>query len=149
MNSAKPLEIFCFDPELPSFRADSPIHESKCNLMRILVVDDDRVFCQLLAELLESHGYEVDCANHALEAFKKSQQTNYDLFVVDVRMPIVLGTELAKGLKEQNPAAKIVLISAFSDEFSNDQANKLDLPLLCKPFTNEAFLDLVAKTAKV
>ncbi len=39
--------------------------------------------------------------SHALRAFKLSQRSYYDLFVFDVRMPVILGTELAEGLREQ------------------------------------------------
>jgi DNA-binding response OmpR family regulator len=114
--------------------------------MRILIVDDDKIFCQLLVEVLESSGYDVDWTNYALRAFKLSQRSYYDLFVFDVRMPVILGTELAEGLMEQSPGAKIILISAFADSMLNTAANKLGLPLLSKPFTTEELLDLVDKT---
>lgn len=117
--------------------------------MRILIVDDDKTFCQLLVEVLESSGYDVDWTNHALRAFKLSQRSYYDLFVFDVRMPVILGTELAEGLKEQSPGAKIILISAFADSTLSTAANKLGLPLLSKPFTTEDLLDLVDKTIDV
>jgi DNA-binding NtrC family response regulator len=115
--------------------------------MRALVVDDDKTFCQFLAEVLESKGHKVDWTSHAMEAFKLSQRAYYELFVFDVRMPVILGTELAEGLKEQFPGAKIILISAFADNSLNDAAKKLGLPILSKPFTTEAFLALVAKTS--
>ncbi|HMA80815.1 MAG TPA: response regulator [Candidatus Binatia bacterium] len=114
--------------------------------MRILIVDDDKTFCQFLVEVLEAHGHDVDWTSHALRAFKLSQRSYYDLFVFDVRMPVILGTELAEGLKEQCPGAKIILISAFADKSLNKAANKLGTPLLSKPFTTEELLDLVAKT---
>ncbi len=114
--------------------------------MRILIVDDDKIFCQFLVELLESNGYDVDWTNHALQAFKLSQRCYYDLFVFDICMPVILGTELAEGLKEQCPGANIILISAFADNMLNTAANKLGLPLLSKPFTTEELLELVAKT---
>jgi len=147
MSRAHPLDNFSFRPEFSSFRANSPIHESECDFMRILVVDDDKVFCQLLVELLESRGYEVDWTSRALKAFKMSQRNYYELFVIDARMPIIPGTQLAEELKEQFPGAKIILISAFADKSLKNQATELGIPLLCKPFVNEAFLDLVAKLA--
>ena len=115
--------------------------------MRILVVDDDRVYCRLLAELLEARDYQVDWAGRALEAFKLAQRNYYDLVVIDARLPIIPGTKLAEGLKAQFPATKMILISAFADTLLTEQALKLGIPLLCKPFTNETFLDLVVKTA--
>ena len=116
--------------------------------MRILIVDDDKIFCQFLVEVLESNGHDVDWTNHALQAFKLSQRRYYDLFVFDICMPVILGTELAEGLKEQCPGARIILISAFADNLLNTTANKLGVPLLSKPFTTEELLDLVAKSAE-
>ena len=114
--------------------------------MRILVVDDEKTFCLLLVEVLASQGHQVDWANHTLEAYKKAQRHYYDLFVVDVHMPIILGTQLANVLREQSPAAKIILISAFADNTLHDAAHKLGAPLLSKPFTVETLLAVVAQT---
>lgn len=116
--------------------------------MHILVVDDDRAFCQLLAELLASQGYQVDWASHALQAFKLAQRNYYDLFIIDVRMPFIPGTKLAEGLKEQFLAARIILVSAFADDSLKERAAQLGVPLLGKPFRNETVLALVANTAK-
>ena len=116
--------------------------------MQILIVDDDKTFCQFLAELLRDKGYAVDWTSHGLEGYKMSQRKLYDLFVLDVRMPFLLGTELAEGLREQSPNTKIILISAFADELLRNTAKSLGVPLLSKPFTTESFLDVVAETTR-
>ncbi len=113
--------------------------------MRILIVDDDKIFCCLLAEVLESQGYRVEWTTRALEGYKMSQRTHYDLLIFDVRMPFLLGTELAEGLKQQSPASKIILISAFADEALQKTAESLGVPLLSKPFTTDRLLGLIAK----
>ncbi len=115
--------------------------------MRILIVDDDKTFCQLLAEVLQQQGHQVDWTTHSLHGYKLSQSRYYDLFVFDVRMSPRLGTELAAGLIHQDPGIKIILISAFADETLRHTAQSLGVPLLSKPFTTDTFLDLVAKTA--
>src|SRR5437870_3156371 len=117
--------------------------------MRILIVDDENTFCQLLTELLEDKGHEVEWTSHGLDGYKMSQRKYYDLFIFDVRMPVVLGTELAEGLKEQSPGTKIILVSAFPDEPLRSAARSLGIPLLSKPFTTETFLDLVERTGAV
>jgi DNA-binding response OmpR family regulator len=113
--------------------------------VRILIVDDDKTFCRLLAEVLKDHGYQVDWSNRALEGYKMSQRKHYDFLVFDVRMPFLLGTELAEGLKQQSPASKIILISAFADEALQKTAESLGVPLLSKPFTTDRFLGLIAQ----
>lgn len=114
--------------------------------MKILVVDDDKTFCQFLSEILEKKGHDVDSTSHGVEGYKMSQRKFYDLFIFDVRMPLLTGTELAEGLRQQSPATKIILISAFADEALQHTANSIGVPLLSKPFATEKFLDLVMKT---
>jgi len=116
--------------------------------MQILIVDDDRGFCRLIAEILVSQGYQVDWASHALQAFKLAQRNYYELFIIDVRMPFISGIKLAAGLKEQFPGARILLVTAFADDALKERAAQLGVPLLGKPFTNEKFLSLVANMAK-
>ena len=83
--------------------------------MRILIVDDDETLCQLLAEVLEGRGMEVSWTTDGLEGYETSLYESYDLFILDQRMPLILGTELVEELKKDNPKAKIILTSAFAD----------------------------------
>ena len=83
--------------------------------MRVLIVDDDETFCQLLAEVLQNKGMQVVWTTDGLEGYDMSTQQVYDIFIVDVRMPLILGTELAEALKKDHPHAKIILVSAFAD----------------------------------
>ncbi len=100
----------------------------------------------MLAGLLESQGYEVDRAIHPVAAFKESQRRQYELFIVDARIPITLGANLAGWLKELIATSRIILISAVVDDSIRARAEKLAVPLLRKPFTNESLLALVAKS---
>jgi len=113
--------------------------------MRVLIVDDDGTFCRLLAEILESKGHQVEWTTHGVQGYEMSVQGNYDLLVFDVRMPLLLGTDLAEGLKDQSPGSKIILISAFADQALQRSAQRLGVPLLSKPFTTNAFLDLIER----
>ena len=115
--------------------------------MRILIVDDDKTFCEFLTEVLSKKGYEIDWTTHSLEGYKMSLRKRYDFFVFDVRMSPLLGTELGEGLKDQSPETNIILISAFADEALRRTTRSLGVPLLSKPFTTDDFLELVEKTA--
>lgn len=114
--------------------------------MRILITDDDRVSCQLLTEVLEAKGHDVEWTTDALEGYRKSTNEHFDLFIFDVRMPLILGTEIAEALREQQPATKIILISAFADELLRNFAAIRGLPLLSKPFSTDDFLQVVSRT---
>ena len=111
--------------------------------MRVLIVDDDQTFCQLLAEVLEGRGIKVVWTTDGLEGYEMSLYETYDLFILDQRMPLVLGTELVEELKKDNPQAKIILTSAFADEALQNKSQSLGVPLLSKPFSAKRLLQAV------
>ena len=111
--------------------------------MKVLIIDDDRTFCELLAETLEEKGIEVEWATDGFGGYEMSLDQPYDLFILDQRMPLVLGSELAEYLREDNPEAKIILTSAFADETLGDVAKRIDSPLLSKPFPSNRLLGLI------
>ena len=116
--------------------------------MRVLIVDDDATFCQFLAEVLDDKGIEVVWTTDGLAGYEKSLYESYDLFILDERMPLVLGTELVEDLKRDRPQAKIILISAFADEALQKRSHKLGVSLLSKPFTANRLLEVVQSTLR-
>ena len=114
--------------------------------MRVLIVDDDETFCQLLAEVLEDRGIKVVWTTDGLAGYEMSLYESYDLFILDQRMPLVLGTELVEDLQRENPEVKVILTSAFADEELRKRSQRLGIPLLSKPFSAERLLDVVERT---
>jgi DNA-binding response OmpR family regulator len=111
--------------------------------LRVLIVDDDETFCQLLAEVLEGKGINVVWTTDGLEGYEMSLYEPYDLFILDQRMPLIFGTELVQELRKDNPEAKIILISAFADEALQNKSQSLGVPVLSKPFSAKRLLQLV------
>ena len=111
--------------------------------MRVLIIDDDETFCQLLAEVLEGKGINVVWTTDGLEGYEMSLYEPYDLFILDQRMPLIFGTELVQELRKDNPEAKIILISAFADEALLNKSQSLGVPVLSKPFSAKRLLQLV------
>ena len=111
--------------------------------MRILVVDDDEVFCRLLVEILEEVGMEAVCKTNGLDAYEMLTRDPYDLCIIDVRMPLVLGTELAAAIKEVHPSVKLILASAFADNALQEYARRKEILLLSKPFTKLQLFETV------
>jgi DNA-binding NtrC family response regulator len=108
--------------------------------MRVLVIDDDEIFCRLLVEILEGKGIETASTTDGLAGYEMINRNHFDLFIIDVRMPLILGTELAEAIKENDAQARIILASAFADSKLRDFAAKNGLFLLSKPFNLERFL---------
>ena len=114
--------------------------------MRILVVDDDAVFCRLLVEILDEVGIQAAGNTDAFEAYETLIHEAYDLCIIDVRMPLILGTDLAAAIKADHPTIKLILASAFADDALQEFARHKGILLLSKPFTKGQLLETV-KTA--
>lgn len=102
--------------------------------MRILVIDDDAVFSRYLAEVLTHLGHDAESVTDGFIGFERCLRHEYDLVICDVRMPLILGTELVAELRRDLPHLPIVLISAFADEQLAAQAEERGAWLLSKPF---------------
>src|SRR4051812_21041872 len=82
----------------------------------ILIVDDERVICDLLAELLEDEGYNVVRAYDGISGLAAAQRRKPDLILSDIMMPGIDGVTLIRRLRERGIRAPAVLMSAvYSD----------------------------------
>jgi DNA-binding response OmpR family regulator len=112
--------------------------------LRVLIVDDDEVFCLLLAEVLEREGIAVAWTTDSIAGCDMAVREDYDLFIVDVRMPLLSGTEFTQRLKLSKPRASVVLISAFANHALQETATHLGAALLSKPFCPSALLKVMS-----
>ena len=100
----------------------------------ILVVDDDEVFCQVLARAFKSRQLQALVAHDATEALQLGKQSKPDYAVVDLRMPESSGLELIPELLEVNPAMRIVVLTGYASITTAVEAIKLGaIHYLTKP----------------
>jgi CheY-like chemotaxis protein len=78
--------------------------------------------------------------------YEMSTRDPYDLYIIDVRMPVLLGTELAEALKSENPRAKIILLSAFADAALQKISAKIGARLLS--VSAKVLLKMVGKSLR-
>ncbi len=81
--------------------------------VRILVVDDDEITCNLLEEVLSKEGYLVHKALNGREAIRKGEQGPYDVVLTDIRMLDVDGMEVLRVYRQRHPETIIVMMTAF------------------------------------
>ncbi|NLC07015.1 MAG: sigma-54-dependent Fis family transcriptional regulator [Syntrophomonadaceae bacterium] len=117
------------------------------NRKRILVVDDeDSVRC-LLREIFRKEGYQVDLAENGLEALNLVERSQYDLAIIDIRMPVMDGLELFHVFLEKHPEIIVIIITAFASVDTAVEAMKLGAyNYISKPF-NIAEIKLNVKRA--
>jgi DNA-binding NtrC family response regulator len=119
------------------------LRNAEAQMRRILIIDDDEIFCQLLAEILEEMGMQTFWTTNGLTGYEMITRDDFELCIIDVRMPLVLGTDLAEAIREDYPGIKIILASAFADQALENYASHSGILLLSKPFTANRLLDTV------
>ncbi|MGE9297422.1 MAG: response regulator [Puniceicoccales bacterium] len=82
---------------------------------KILIVDDDTDFNQLLTDIFSQASYEVDSCEDPEAAFEKFKAGDYDLVVTDQKMPGLTGEELIRLLKQHRPDTPIIMVSGYLD----------------------------------
>jgi two-component system NtrC family sensor kinase len=114
---------------------------------QILVVDDENIIAQLIADVLSGEGYDVDTAPNGVAALEHVGRRAYDLILSDLRMPELDGLGLYRELEQRRPdlARRFVFITGTS-EHADYQAfiEDVTVPVLTKPF-NMADLQRVAR----
>ncbi|MBI2985433.1 MAG: sigma-54-dependent Fis family transcriptional regulator [Deltaproteobacteria bacterium] len=112
----------------------------------ILIVEDDREMCRFLSELLAEEGYEVAVVYDGPSAVEKYRQESFDLTITDLMMPRMKGTELVQRLKEIEPDALVLLITAFgSIESAVETMRAGAFDYLTKPFRTDEILLSVSR----
>jgi CheY-like chemotaxis protein len=88
-------------------------------MSRILVVDDEEAYRDLMAKHLERKGFNVDKASDGREALQVMDSApSYDVLVTDLMMPEMGGLELLKEVKAHQPDLEVIVITA-SDDVAN------------------------------
>lgn len=84
--------------------------------IRVLLVDDETEFISTLAERLSLRGIEADWVTSAEEALKKTDEAEYDLAVLDVKMPRISGIELKRMLHKKRPDMQFIFMTGHGSE---------------------------------
>ncbi len=110
----------------------------------ILIVDDEVVVVELLADLLEGTNHRIDTATSGREGLRKLMANDYDLVVLDLRMPDMPGQVLYERLAADRPAMLNALMFITADTLTPEVRGFLDRtrrPWLQKPFAIESLLE--------
>lgn len=92
---------------------------------KLLLVDDDAVFREVLTRALQKRGFDVQCAENADLALQVAQQNIPDYAVVDLKMPGPSGLVLVSQLKQLNSDMRIVMLTGFASVATAVEAIKL------------------------
>lgn len=86
-------------------------------MTRVLIVDDAAFMRLSIRTMLERNGFEViGEAKNGLEAVQKYKELNPDIVTMDITMPKVTGVDALKVIRNYDPDAKVIMLSAMGQE---------------------------------
>jgi CheY-like chemotaxis protein len=109
-------------------------------MCKILVIDDEKVIINMLQQLLEMHGHDVDTAEDGGEGIQKFDSDRFDLVITDIFMPGVDGNSVAKHIR--NSDKKYVPVIGMSGTPWVFEDNSFD-SVFEKPFQLKALINTV------
>lgn len=92
--------------------------------MKLLLIEDDLVLSEVVAEVLEEHGYIVDVVHNGEEGWQQFQQEDYNILLMDYNMPRLDGVSLCKRLRAKGALTPILMMT--SRDTSSDRVTGLD-----------------------
>lgn len=115
-------------------------------MFKILLIEDDIPYCQMLEKFLKKRGYEVQSSYTAQDARKRFKETRFDLVLTDLRLPENDGLQMLAEIKRAAPRTAVVLMTGHAEVHTAVSAMKQGaLDYLAKPFTPEEMLAVVKR----
>lgn len=94
-------------------------------MSKILIVDDERVFCDLLKALMKSHGHEVFTAYNGKEAVEQFKQNRPHFTLLDLHMPEMNGIETLRQIRAIDQTTAVMILTAWGTDDLEQQARRL------------------------
>lgn len=82
---------------------------------RVLLVDDDRTFLEIITDTLREGGYSVDATSDSADALRRAQAGAYDVALLDLIMPDMTGLELGDRIKATSPDTEVLILTGHAD----------------------------------
>jgi len=122
--------------------------------IKILIIDDDVELCEEIKEPLEDEGYSVTTEHNGLKAKRLIENYDYDILLLDIRLPGLTGLEILKGIKDKGMKPKVLIITgrplkkilpegADAVEDEEEATLKLADGIINKPFDGMAVLNKI------
>jgi two-component system, NtrC family, response regulator HydG len=111
---------------------------------RVLVVDDETNMRTTLADILGDEGCVIDTAVDGLNAVEMCEKEDYDVVLLDVRMPGIDGVETFRRIRRHSKSVRVVMMSAYSrDDLKRTALDEGAVAFLSKPLDIENVVGLI------
>jgi DNA-binding NtrC family response regulator len=113
---------------------------------KILLVDDEKEFLEIMAERMSARDMDVTTAASAMEAIKLIETHSYDAVVLDLMMPEMDGLDALKAMKDKRPELQIILLTGYATVEKGIEAMKLGaMDLVQKPADLQSLTEKIKK----
>jgi DNA-binding NtrC family response regulator len=112
---------------------------------RVLVIDDDQIVLDSISQILTDENYDVDVTLRGAEGLERAIRKDYDIVLIDIRMPDMGGIKVLRDIRRKRPALPVVMITGYATAPSAEMAMNLGAAdFIEKPFEPEELLETVA-----
>ena len=110
---------------------------------KILSVDDESSFTELLKQYFEPRGYEIEIASEGGKALELLSKNHYDVALLDLKMTGINGDEVMREIKRKGLDVKVIFITAYSDSGKTKERLMAEgaYAFLEKPITSLKYLE--------
>ena len=124
---------------------------SSAGVKKILVVEDEPTISDVCRRVLTSEGFEVDIAVNGKVAQDMIEEKQYDLYLLDIKLPVMNGKELYQWLQDKHPQLTSRVIFTSGSVMGEDTRIFIEQsgrPFLPKPFTPDELKAIIRETLK-
>lgn len=118
------------------------------NKKRILIIDDEKDFTEIISTLLDFHDFQVKAENDPKQVMELLQAVHYDLIVSDLMMPGMDGFQLVETLR-QDPQYRAVPVIVLSAKTLTDEERKRllvsNVSFMTKPFEPNGLVEKITQ----
>lgn len=94
---------------------------------KIMVIDDEKIVCDMARLSLEQEGYDVETFLNAEPALAKLKEKKFDVVVTDYKMKGIDGMDVLKTVRTSYPETKVIMITAFANLETAIEALRADV----------------------
>lgn len=107
-----------FTLKLKTIKIETDKPSDDKNIIKVLLVEDNKINQILTKKIITNKGYFCDIANNGLEAVNMSKESRYNIIFMDIMMPIMNGFEATIAIKKNIPEIPIIALSSISEELN-------------------------------
>lgn len=138
---------------MPEFRYNStlPVYDMIEDISEqptLLIVDDDKIFCGVLAKAMTKRGFSVEITHNIEDALAKAEAATLEYAIVDLKLDSESGLVLVEKLKALDPGTRIVMLTGYASVATAVEAIKLGAThYLAKPVDADEIMAAFERTS--